>query len=174
VSGAGAQEDRELRVLNEMKTVPVRVNFKYSINGQPSPYQGPETTLNLPLTKELAETTGTIRWRIHVPIPEAFQRQKAIPVRSIADALPVDLSMDAEDLRSLLTSGGSGSADVELPIRLTFEDGKEVVRDEEGRIQGVVERNFVSVGWDDPSKESEIRDLSCPRTALQQLREVTS
>ena len=44
-------------------------------------------------------------------------------------------SMGADDLRSLLVNGDVGLAEVELPFRVAFANGKEVLRDSEGRMQ---------------------------------------
>ena len=52
------------------------------------------------------------------------------------------------DLRALAVSEEEGTAYVDLPLRVELEEGKEIVRDKEGRPQGVVERTFAAVSWD--------------------------
>ena len=56
--------------------------------------------------------------------------------------------MDASDLRALVVSEQAGSADVELPLRVDVEDGREFVRDAKGEAQGAVERTFARLSWD--------------------------
>jgi hypothetical protein len=43
-----------------------------------------------------------------------------------------------------------GYACIDLPVKVEIEEGKEVIRDRHGRMQGVVERTFANVSWDEP------------------------
>jgi hypothetical protein len=58
--------------------------------------------------------------------------------------------MHCGDLQDLLVSEEPGEAKVEMPLRVEVEDGKELIRDKDGRPQGVVERRFANVSLDCP------------------------
>jgi hypothetical protein len=56
--------------------------------------------------------------------------------------------MSTGDLAALLAREQTRTADVELPMRVELEEGKELVRDQDGRAQGVVPRPFANLTFD--------------------------
>jgi hypothetical protein len=98
---------------------------------------------------DLLEAKGTIRWPIAVTLPDFSGRQEGITVKSTARTLPISLQMDGDDLRSLAASGAEGYVFVDLCLRVSVDEGKEVVRDQAGRMEGVKPRRFATIEWDD-------------------------
>jgi len=99
------------------------------------------------VTKDLATAEGTLQWRGALELGN-YSAGEGTTVRSAPTDYPMAFSMGADDLRSLLVNGDVGLAEVELPFRVALANGKEVLRDSEGRMQGVVERTFADVSLD--------------------------
>ena len=77
----------------------------------------------------------------------AWSISEQVTVRSRAGEYPITLTMDSEVARAILASGEPANAEVELPTRLVIEDGKEIVRDSDGRPQAIVERLIATSTW---------------------------
>ena len=56
--------------------------------------------------------------------------------------------MTSSEARAALLSEEPATAFVDLPLALEYSEGKEFVRDSDGRPQGVIERKFCEVSWD--------------------------
>ena len=56
--------------------------------------------------------------------------------------------MHTDDVRALFASEQPGKAEVLVRLKATLDEGKEVVRDSKDRLQGVVERTFMTVSID--------------------------
>ena len=65
-----------------------------------------------------------------------------------AAGYPFTLSMTPKAARAALFGKEPATAVVDLPVRSTKQEGKELVRDADGRPQGAVDRTFYRLSWD--------------------------
>ena len=79
---------------------------------------------------------------------DGLEHQEHVTVRSTAADDPITLTMDSEVARAILASGEPASAEVELPLWLPVQDGKEIARDSDGLAQAIVERPIATFTLD--------------------------
>ena len=104
--------------------------------------------VNLAVSEETLQQDGPIRWQVEAELADSLTRQEGVTVRSAKSVYPYVLAMDPGDARAALVSEEPATAEVDLPLRAEVQEGREFVRDADGRAQGAVETRFVSLAWD--------------------------
>ena len=79
---------------------------------------------------------------------DRLEHQGQVVVRSTAGDYPVTLTMDTKVARAILEAASRPTAEVELPLRLDVQDGKEIVRDSDGLAHAIVERPIATFTLD--------------------------
>ena len=117
------------------------------MNGEPAP-QTQTASGRLPVSEDTLGRDGTIEWRNGLSVEDRLEHQEHVTVRSVAADYPNTLTMDTEVARTILASGEPANAEVELPLRLDVQDGKEIVRGSDGLAQAIVERPIATFTLD--------------------------
>jgi hypothetical protein len=122
--------------------IPLKLRCYYSVNGAFTETQ--ETTTELVLD-HLGD--GPLRWQMTFPAGKALERQGGVTVRWSGEPYCAGFKASPEVLRTALTEQRALVADVELPLMVETRQGKEIVRDGDGRVEGAIETTFVELRW---------------------------
>ena len=92
------------------------------------------------------ERVATFDWSESAP-PVTYP--KGITARWTGGALNVLIRVPPETARKALQEGLPLESDiVEIPLSVTFREGKEILRDAQGQTAGVIDATFADVDWD--------------------------
>ena len=102
----------------------------------------PRKADNLPVSSAQLARDVPLRWQLGMELTGGLRREEDCTYRSTRSEYPVVLTMSPSDVRTSLLSEEPATAVVELPLTAEVKQGRELIRDGDGRPEGAVERKF--------------------------------
>ena len=104
-----------------------------------------ELRFELPVPDELGDG---VSWQMTWPAAgKAVANQGDVTVRWSGEPFCANFRASAKAIQTALTEGREMVATMELPMVVEQRTGKEILRDADGRVQGVTEARFVELRW---------------------------
>jgi hypothetical protein len=126
---------------SQLATVPVRIQYAYSVNGcQPV------------RRSDLFKLTGEGLGEVSVDLTVTFPLGKALHTDGIilkwgGEPLGVRLRIPAEKISEAMANDGVVVVPLEARAKFEMREGKEVVRNANGQLEGVIDTKWAELRW---------------------------